>query len=165
MICRNGIKEYSLMAILCFAMWFIFSLVFIGMGVGIRGFAVAMALLSAVLFSGLFTGAMAVVNIAIENKYSGIRQRGANYGIIICEGVATIKGNGGWMFLTENGFEFYPHKFNFNSQNIIIPIRGIIRMNRGFNNITLTTQSGIFKIVVAKSDVWVNCVNSLFAKQ
>lgn len=163
MVCKNGLKEYFSMWLFCFTGWFLLDIIrnYLIMG-SWEGFE--FTFISSIAFAALFTLAMVAVNVMLENKSKIIRNRGSNYGKIICEGSATNNGNGGWMFLTENGFEFYPHKVNFNRQSIIISFKDVSKISKGYNYINVFTSFGTYKFIVCKANVWESCINSIGGK-
>ena len=90
-----------------------------------------------------------------EKKFDKKREEIAKERKIICDGGATIQGNGGWMFLTENGIEFYPHKINFSTKEIKIPMNMITGVKTHKNQIVLSTvDQSTVSIVVSHNKEW-----------
>ena len=74
---------------------------------------------------------------------------------VICDGGATVKGTGGWMFLTEYGIEFYPHKVNISYEELLIPLNRIKTVKTNKNKIVLeTTENLTFIVLVSHSKEW-----------
>ncbi|MGM9637481.1 MAG: hypothetical protein ACI3YK_05805 [Eubacteriales bacterium] len=113
MVYKNGLKEYSLTTIL-------FG-VPMGILFGLSKLSFIVGVISGVFSGLLFTFLMFVFIKIQEKKFDKKRIEIAKERRIICDGGATINGNGGWMFLTEIGIEFYPHKINVSTEEIKIP--------------------------------------------
>ena len=116
--------------------------------------------LRAGVFGGFFfgityTSAMWLLSLILELKYSKLRNKIDEQRLIVCNGGASNKGNGGWLFFTENGIEFYPHKINFSSKKIIIPIKLIQNVdNVGNVLIVYITNDIYYEFVVFQSNKW-----------
>lgn len=72
-----------------------------------------------------------------------------------------MQGTGGWMFFTEYGLEFYPHKINLSQEELMIPINLIKSVNTYKNQIIVdTTEDMKFSIVVSHNKEWVEQIQS-----
>ena len=89
-----------------------------------------------------------------ENKFDKKRTEIARERKIICDGGATINGNGGWMFFTENGIEFYPHKINISTKEIVIPMNTIESVKTNKNQILVHANGKTIAIVVSHNKEW-----------
>lgn len=147
MVYKKGILSYLLMVVLFgLPMGLLFSLMsfnlILGMGIGLA---------AGLLFSVLMFAFSKKMESDISVKRSHIAQERK----IICDGDATIVKNGGWMFLTQFGLEFYPHKFNLSTQNIFIPIEKIQSVSVNRNKINVQTNgNGFYIIIVSKAKKW-----------
>ena len=108
---KNGIKEYALTGVM------------FGVPMGILFGLMHLSLLLGVI-TGFLCGFLFAFLIFLfvkyqEKKFDKKRTEIAKERKIICDGGATINGNGGWMFFTENGIEFYPHKINISTKEIL----------------------------------------------
>ena len=152
MVYKNGIKEYFMTTVL------------FGTPMGLlHGLLHKSALLG--VFSGVFCGFLFSLLIFLfvkiqEKKYDKKRLEIAKERKIICDGGATIQGNGGWMFLTDYGLEFYPHKMNISQKNLMIPISAIKSVKTDKNRLVVDTMENItFEIVVSHNKEWLEQVN------
>ncbi len=90
-----------------------------------------------------------------EKNYAKMRAELSKQRKIICDGAATIQGTGGWMFFTEQGLEFYPHRFNTSTEEMFIPTDMITDVKTRKNQLVVTTENGLtFAIVVARVKEW-----------
>lgn len=160
MIYKNGIKEYSLM-------FFLFG---IPMGT-FFGFSTLNVLVG--IFGGVFSGFLFAFFIFLfikfqEKKFDKKRVEIAKERKVICDGGATIRGIGGWMFLTEKGIEFYPHKINFSQEELRIPMNLIESVKTNKNQVIInTTQNLTYVIVVCYNKEWkkqIECALASFVK-
>ena len=116
---KNGIKEYMLTGVI------------FGVPMGILFGLMHLSLLLGVI-TGFLCGFLFALLIFLfvkyqEKKFDKKRAEIAKERKIFCDGAATINGNGGWLFFTEKGLEFYPHKINTSTKEIVIPINTIKR--------------------------------------
>ena len=147
MIYKNGIKEYLLITVL-------FG-VPTGIIYGLFKFNLLAGVVYGVLSGLLFTLLMFVFIKIQEKKFNQKRIEIAEERKIICDGGATVNGNGGWMFLTEKGIEFYPHKINFSTEEIIIPTNMIEAVKTHKNQIVVSTANkSTVAIVVSHNKEW-----------
>ena len=147
MVYKNGLKEYSLTTVL-------FG-VPLGILFGLSQLSFIVGVVSGVLSGLLFTLLMFVFIKIQEKKFDKKRIEIAKERRIICDGGATINGNGGWMFLTENGIEFYPHKINISTKEIIIPTSMIEAVKTHKNQLVVRTSNNFtVAIVVSHNKEW-----------
>ena len=147
MIYRNGAREY-LRCMLLFGgiMGVFFGLMYLSVFMGVIGGVFSGALFT--LFIFLFTKFM-------ERKYDKKRIEIAKERKIICDGGATIAGNGGWLFFTEKALEFYPHKINVNTSEFFIDLNDIRKVGAKGNKIIIETiENGKVPVVVSSAEKW-----------
>ena len=143
---KNGVKEYVLTGVLFgVPMGLLFGLIHFDWLLGV--------------ISGVFSGVLYALLILIflkrqEKKYNKKRLELAQERRIICDGAATVSGNGGWMFLTEYGLEFYPHKLNLSTQEVLIPISTIQSVSINKNQIVINANGIVFPILVTHNKEW-----------
>ena len=104
---KNGIREYLLLAV-CYG-------VPMGIIFGLWQKSVLVGIISGAMCGILYGVIMFLFVKSQEKKFDKMREQIASERKIICDGGATLHGNGGWLFLTEEGLEFYPHKINFST--------------------------------------------------
>lgn len=145
---KNGIKEYTMTTLL------------FGGPMGILfGLMRQSALLG--IISGIFAGCLFTLIIFLfvkvqEKKFDKKRLEIAKERNIVCDGGATFQGNGGWMFFTEYGLEFYPHQINISRKNLMIPINTISSVKTDKNRLIVETIENLaFAIVVSHNKEWV----------
>lgn len=147
MVYKNGLKEY-LMTTLLFG--------------GAMGLFIGISSLSLIvgIVMGIFSGCLFSLLIFLfckfqEKKYDKMREKISQERKIICDGGATVKGTGGWMFFTESGLEFYPHKMNLSQEKLNIPTNTIKSVKTNKNQIIVyTTENLTFAIVVSHNKEW-----------
>ena len=153
MVYRNGWREFAITAVsfgLPMSLFFIIQ----------HGFA--LGLVGGVAAGLLFGGAMTLVTHGTEKKFSKMRAEIAADRRVICDGAATWQGLGGWMFLTEAGLEFYPHKFNHGKQNFAIPTEELASVHVKRNIVTVSLRNGgEVAVVVAHSKAWATMIRSV----
>ena len=140
MVYRNGWKEFFITAIGFGAPMSLFFIIQYGFALGLAG---------GVLAGLLFGGAMTLVTRGTEKRFAKLRTEIVSDRRVICDGGATWQGLGGWMFLTEAGLEFYPHKFNHGKQNFAIPTEELVsvRVKRNIVTVALTNGSEVSAVV------------------
>ncbi len=153
---KNGIKEYTLTAVL-------FG-VPMGILLGISNLSLLIGVITGILGGLLFTLLMFLFVKFQEKKFAQKRIEIAKQRKIICDGGATIQGNGGWMFLTEWGIEFYPHKINFSRKEITIPTSMIKTAKAHKNKIIIdTVNNQTIAIIVSHKKEWEKQINAALA--
>ena len=146
MIYRNGWKEFFILTISFGAPMCLFFIIQYGFVAGLIG-GVAAGL--------LFGGLMTLFTRGTEKKFNKMRQEIAAERRIICDGGATWQGLGGWMFLTVEGLEFYPHKFNHGKQNFAIPLQDLAAVTTKRNMVVVTLHNGSeVPVVVSHAGEW-----------
>lgn len=151
MILKNGIKVYSIT--------FCSSSLLFGLYVGTFQSDVRMGIFAGLLFGVLFTACMVLFSKHLEKKSEHLRIEISKSKKIVCEGPANHKKGtnaiGGWLFLSENTLEFYPHKINIGGQNLSVSIDNIVKVETKFNRLKILTKSGdAFTFVVNKTNLW-----------
>ena len=152
MVYKNGLKEYSLTTVL-------FG-VPTGILLGLSKLSFMVGVVSGILSGLLFTLLMFLFIKVQEKKFDKKRIEIAKERRIICDGGATINGNGGWMFLTENGIEFYPHKINISTKEIKIPVSMIEAVKAQKKQIRVTANGKTIAIVVSQNKEWKKQIES-----
>lgn len=146
---KNGIREYLLLAV-CYG-------VPMGIIFGLWQKSVLVGIISGAMCGILYGVIMFLFVKSQEKKFDKMREQIASERKIICDGGATLHGNGGWLFLTEYGLEFYPHKVNLSRQEMRIPISNLesVRIN-GRNQILLATKDYVnaIAVVVTHNKEW-----------
>ena len=146
MVYRNGWKEFFITAIGFGAPMSLFFIIQYGFALGLAG---------GVLAGLLFGGAMTLVTRSTEKRFAKLRTEIVSDRRVICDGGATWQGLGGWMFLTEAGLEFYPHKLNHSSQNFAIPTEELVSVTVKRNMVSVTLQNGgEVAVVVSHAKEW-----------
>ena len=143
---KNGIKEYAPAGV-TFG-------VPMGIFFGLRQLSLLLGVITGFLCGFLFALLMFLFVKHQEKKFDKKRTEIAKERKIICDGGATIKGNGGWMFFTENGIEFYPHKINISTKEIIIPTNAIESVKTKKNQILVSANGKTIAIVVSHNKEW-----------
>jgi hypothetical protein len=152
MIYRNGLKEFLITTV---SFGLPMSLLFI-----IR-YGVPLGLAGGILSGLLFGGIMSLMTRGIEKKFAATRADISQDRAIICEGGATWQGIGGWLFFTEKGLEFYPHKFNHAKNDFAIPTEDILLATSKRNILVITMRNGgMVTVVVSKSAAWVKQIQA-----
>lgn len=144
---KNGIKEYTMTTLIFgFPMGFVFARTYQSALLGV---------ISGLLCGCLFTLLLFLFIKIQEKKYDKKRFEIAKERKIICDGAATVQGNGGWMFFTEYGLEFYPHKINISQKDLMIPINLIKSVKTNKNQLVVkTTEHSTIAIVVSHNKEW-----------
>ncbi len=151
---KNGIKEYLLTSVL-------FGIP-MGILLGLSQSSLGGGVISGILSGFLFALLMFLFIKFQEKKFDKKRTEIAKERTIICDGGATINGNGGWMFLTENGIEFYPHKINISTKEIKISINVIEAVKTHMNQIVVSTaEKSTVAIVVSHNKEWKKQIEAL----
>lgn len=151
MIYKNGIKEWAL---LCCSGGLVYGVV---MGLFLGNMTIG--IIAGILFGVLYTVCMAIVSKLLEKKFKHLRAEISKSRKIICEGPANHKKEvnviGGWLFLSEDTIEFYPHKMNIGGQNIPILLGNISNVETKSNQLKIHTKTNeTFTFVVNKANLW-----------
>ena len=143
----NGIKEYLLSGLIFGGI--------MGACFGLIYFSLIVGVLSGILSGFLFAFLIFLFCKVQEKKFDKMRVEIAQERRIICDGGATVQGTGGWLFFTDHGLEFYPHKINFSQEELIIPIEMIKEVKTHKNQIVIdTTEDLTFAILVSHNKDW-----------
>jgi hypothetical protein len=124
---------------------------------------------------GIISGAMCGILYGVimflfvksqEKKFDKMREQIASERKIICDGGATLHGNGGWLFLTEYGLEFYPHKVNFSRQEMRISLKSINAASVLGKSILISVKeyTNAITIIVTHSKEWQKQITDAVAK-
>ena len=143
---KNGIKEYTLTGVM------------FGVPMGILFGLMHLSLLLGVI-TGFLCGFLFALLIFLfvkyqEKKFDKKRAEITKERKIFCDGAATINGNGGWLFFTEKGLEFYPHKINISTKEIVIPINTIKTVNTYRNQVIINAGENPVVILVSHNNGW-----------
>lgn len=157
MIYRNGIKEYTMTTL--------FFGVPMGLLYGLIGQSVLFGGISGIFCGSSFTLLIFLFVKIQEKKYARKRSEISKERKIICDGGANVQGNGGWMFFTEYGLEFYPHKFNISQKGLMIPVSEIEWVKTNKNQIIVETiEKATHTIVVSHNKEWVEQIKKVLIK-
>ena len=153
MIYRNGWKEFLITSVSFGLPMSLFFIIRYGLALGLAG-----GILAGILFGGVMT----LLTRGTERKFKGMREEISADRRVICDGAATWQGLGGWMFLTEAGLEFYPHKFNHGKQNFAIPTEELasVHVKRKIVTVSLI-NGGEVAVVVAHAKAWATMIRSV----
>lgn len=153
---KNGIKEYSMITLLfgCpMGLWY-----------GLIGRSVIKGVISAVFSGCLFTLLVFLFIKTQEKMYDKMRIGITEERKLICDGVANYQGNGGWLFFTEQGLEFYPHKINFSQKELMIPISAIKSAKTKKNQLIVeTTDNSTSEFLVSHNKEWAEQIKQYIA--
>ena len=160
MVYKNGLKEYGI----------IFGASTVGFGVlmGLFWSDMVRGLISGIVFGVVFTGLMVLFSLALEKKIAPKHAELAETKTIVCDGAANhkkgINAIGGWLFLTTESLEFYPHKLNFGGKNLVISARDITSVSSRMTILTVTTATESYNFVVNKSGAWEASIKNAILK-
>lgn len=111
-------------------------------------------LLSGIVFGGVFGLIMQLMTGSLEKKWAGKRAEISATKTIIVEGAANLKGNGGWLFFTREGVEYYRHKVNLNSDTLIFPNNVIQSVHQEGKKLVIIANNEKYVFVVNYVDQW-----------
>ena len=149
---KNGIKEYVLITVM-------FGLP-MGALLGFVNSSITAGLISGIFSGLLFSFFMFLFSKSMEKKFAKMRAEIKKEKTVICDGAATVAGNGGWLFLCKDALEFYPHKINISTKEIKILLADITSVEVYKNQIILATAQGALSIVVCQSKEWQKHIQS-----
>ena len=155
---KNGIREYLLLAV-CYG-------VPMGIIFGLWQKSVLVGIISGAM-CGILYGVIMFLFVKIqEKKFDKMREQIASERKIICDGGATLHGNGGWLFLTEYGLEFYPHKVNFSRQEMRISLKSINAASVLGKSILISVKesTNAITIIVTHNREWQKQITDAVAK-
>lgn len=158
MIYKNGIREYLLLAV-CYG-------VPMGIIFGLWQKSVLVGIISGAMCGILYGVIMFLFVKSQEKKFDKMREQIASERKIICDGGATLHGNGGWLFLTEYGLEFYPHKVNFSRQEMRISLKSINAASVLGKSILISVKesTNAITIIVTHNKEWQKQITDAVAK-
>ena len=147
MIYKNGIKSYILLGVYVGSIYGVF--------MGLFGRSALKGLWCGVFFAMLFGPLMYLIATILEKKFVKKRAQIQAERKLYCDGSATLMGNGGWMYLTENGLEFYPHKINYSTKEYFVALSDIESARVVRKALVVTVKNaGDFSFVVANAVAW-----------
>lgn len=155
---KNGIREYLLLAV-CYG-------VPMGIIFGLWQKSVLVGIISGAMCGILYGVIMFLFVKSQEKKFDKMREQIASERKIICDGGATLHGNGGWLFLTEFGLEFYPHKVNFSRQEMRISLKSINAASVLGKSILISVKesTNAITIIVTHNKEWQKQITDAVAK-
>ena len=155
---KNGIREYLLLAV-CYG-------VPMGIIFGLWQKSVLVGIISGAMCGILYGVIMFLFVKSQEKKFDKMREQIASERKIICDGGATLHGNGGWLLLTEYGLEFYPHKVNFSRQEMRIPLKSINAASVLGKSILISVKesTNAITIIVTHNKEWQKQITDAVAK-
>lgn len=144
---KNGIKEYFMVAAVYGSL--------MGILLGLVNQSLVAGLLATVFCGALFSFLIFLFSRSMEKKFLKMRAEMEKEQRIICDGAATIQGNGGWLFLLEEDILFCPHKINFSAKKMKIPLSVIESVKVQKNQIVITTfKQTQITAVVCQNKEW-----------
>ena len=144
---KNGIKEYLTVAAIYGSL--------MGLFLGLVNQSIAVGLLATVFCGVLFSFLIFLFSKPMEKKFFKMRAELEREQTVICDGAATIQGNGGWLFLLEDAVLFFPHKINFSTKKMKIPLSVIESVKAQKNQIVITTfKQTKITAVVCQNKEW-----------
>lgn len=112
-------------------------------------------ILCGISFGLLFFGMIAAFSSSLEKKtVTKFREEVSQKGEIYFEGAANLKGNGGWLFVTQNGIEHRVHNMNFNTQPTILSHSDVVSIKKQGNKLAVKTAQNEYAFVVNDVDRW-----------
>ena len=149
---KNGIKE-ALLTFLLFGG-------LMGIYFGLDYESIAFGIIGGVASGGLFTLLTFIFTWIMEAKFAKLRKQIEKERRVICDGGATYSGIGGWLYFTEWGFDFYPHKINTSTKEILIDRKDVYKVSIKQNKLVLETNDGILiDFIVSKNKKWLELIN------
>lgn len=147
MVYKNGLKEYLMTTVLFGGA--------MGLFYGLSTQSIIMGLILGIISGCLFTLLIFLFVKFQEKKFDKMRVEIAKERKIICDGGATLNGNGGWLFFTERGLEFYPHKINLSRDTVSVSMNTIKSVKTVKNQIVIeTADTPRLAIVVSHNKEW-----------
>ena len=157
MVYKNGIKEYAIMGC-CGALLY-------GGLMGLFWRNLTRGIIVGIIFGVLYSLCMALFSKHLEKKSKNLRTEISKVRTIICEGPANHKKGtnaiGGWMFLSDAGIEFYPHRLNFGGQNLLVPIHDIVNVETKSKQLLIYTKAEMFIFIVNKANLWKQSITNV----
>jgi len=117
-------------------------------------------ILSGVLFGGLFGLAMQIMAGSLEKKWASKRAEISASKTILVEGGANLDGNGGWLFVTEEGVEYYTHKANFDQRTLIFAHTEIQAIQKEGGKLVIVANNTKYVFVVNYVDRWLQIIQA-----
>lgn len=158
MVYKNGFKDYLILGV-------IFGVLF-GLFMGLSEKNVIMGIILGVVCGFLFALGISLFMKRSEKKSKILRTEISKVRKIICEGPANHKKGAnaisGWLFLSEDAIEFYPHKINFGGQNIPIRLDDVMKVETKSNYLKIYTKTNdLYTFVVNKAKLWEYSINEI----
>ena len=144
---KNGIKEYLTVAAIYGSLMGIF--------LGLVNQSLIVGVFATVLCGFFFSFLIFLFSKPMEKKFFKMRTELEREQTVICDGAATIQGNGGWLFLLEDAILFCPHKINFSTKKMRILLSAIESVKAQKNQIVITTfKQTKITAVVCQNKEW-----------
>lgn len=158
MVYKSGFKN-CLMTVIIFGVLY-------GLFMGLFAKNVIMGIVLGVVCGFFFALGLSIFSKRIEKKSKNLRMEISKVRKIICEGPANQKKGanaiGGWLFLSEDAIEFYPHKMNFGGQNIPILLDDVMKIETKSNYLKIYTKTNdLYTFVVNKAKLWESSINEV----
>ena len=136
-------------------LWLVSMAVGLGFGFVMGMIAIPiLGLLSGLLFGALFALAMQIATSILEKKWASKRAEISAATTIVVEGAANLDGNGGWLFITQKGMEYYTHKLNFDRRTLIFSSADIQSIRKEGKKLVIIAGNTKYVFVVNYVDRW-----------
>ena len=109
---------------------------------------------SGLMWGGLFGLVMQLLVSGLHKKFAAKRAEISAFRRIIIEGGANLNGNGGWLFVTSDGVEYYTHKMNFSNQTLKFSNYEIQSISKEGGKLVIVANNTKYKFVVDYVDTW-----------
>ncbi len=131
-----------------------------GLLMGIVGGSVNVGIATGIFFWWGFSLLIYLFAKGIEKRVQPLREEISAKRKIICEGGTTVNGIGGWMFLTEDAVEFYPHKANFGGNAFYIALDEIVEVTvKG--KLIIKKRDYTYELAAVKPHVWKDYIEKM----
>ena len=119
-----------------------------------------LGILSGILFGVLFGLAMQIMTGSLEKKWATKRAEVSATKTIIVEGGANLDGNGGWLFVTAEGVEYYTHKMNFDHRTLIFSNAEVQSIHKEGTKLAVVANNIKYVFVVNYVDRWLQKIQA-----
>ena len=117
-------------------------------------------ILSGLLFGVLFGLGMQIATGSLEKKWASKRAEVSASKTILVEGGANLDGNGGWLFVTEEGVEYYTHKMNFDQRTLIFSHTEVQSIHKEGGKLVIVANNIKYVFVVNYVDRWLQIIQA-----
>lgn len=113
------------------------------------------------VFVTVFGGLMHLALVFLEKKFAKTSLLISKTKTIVIEGGASVDGSGGWLFITNEGVEYYTHRLNFDNKSFTLKHNEIQAIKKDGKKLVIISNNVKRTLKVNNIDAWLTRINCI----